>query len=127
MRSKLARAGVAGVSLLGAGVAVAVVNQLNDLQRVDAVDDRAFTHSDQLTIRSSDFDDVFEAGDEFFDTEFNLLDGGAANVGRGQRYSREASATFFRAALEANGANPSDTRAPDLIATLENLVLFFEE
>ena len=62
MRSKLARAGVAGASLLGAGVAVAVVTQLNDLQRVDAVDDRAFTHSDQLTIRSSDFDDVFEAG-----------------------------------------------------------------
>ena len=88
MRSKLARAGVAGASLLGAGVAVAVVTQLNDLQRVDAVDDRAFTHSDQLTIRSSDFDDVFEAGDEFFDTEFNLLDGGGANVGRGQRYSR---------------------------------------
>ena len=88
MRSKLARAGVAGASLLGAGVAVAVVTQLNDLQRVDAVDDRAFTHSDQLTIRSSDFDDVFEAGDAFFDTAFNLLDGGGANVGRGQRMAR---------------------------------------
>lgn len=88
MRSKLARASVAGASLLGTGVAVAVVNQLGDLQRVDAVDDRAFAHSDQLTIRSSDFDEVFEAGDAFFDTEFNLLDGGGANVGRGQRYSR---------------------------------------
>ena len=39
----------------------------------------------------------------------------------------QASASFFRAALDANNANPSDTRAPDLIATLESLVLFFEE
>jgi len=89
MRSKLfARASVAGASILGAGVAVAVVNQLTDLQRLDAVDDPAFTHSDQLTIRSSDFDEVFEAGDAFFDTEFNAQDGGGANVGRGQRYTR---------------------------------------
>ena len=37
------------------------------------------------------------------------------------------SANFFRAALDANRTNPSDTRAADLIAALENLVLFFEE
>jgi hypothetical protein len=39
----------------------------------------------------------------------------------------QSSANFFRAALDANRANPNDTRAPDLIAALENLVLFFEE
>jgi CxxC motif-containing protein (DUF1111 family) len=39
----------------------------------------------------------------------------------------QASAIFFRAALEANRSSPSDTRAPDLLAALENLVLFFEE
>ena len=88
MGSKFARASVAGASLLGAGVAVAVVNQVADLQRLDTVYDPAFTHSDQLTIRSSEFADVFEAGDEFFDTEFNALDGGGANVGRSQRYTR---------------------------------------
>ena len=36
-------------------------------------------------------------------------------------------ANFFRTALESNRVNPRDTRAPDLIAFLENLVLFFEE
>jgi len=39
----------------------------------------------------------------------------------------QSSASFFRAALDANRASPSDTRAPDLIAALENLVLFFDE
>jgi cytochrome c peroxidase len=37
------------------------------------------------------------------------------------------SANFFKAALDSHQSNPSDTRAPDLIAYLENLVLFFEE
>src|SRR5262245_66127888 len=92
MGSKFARASVAGASLLGAGVAVAVVNQLSDLQRLDAVYDSAFTHSDQLTLRSSELGDVFEAGDAYFETEFNTLDGGGANVGRGQRFTRVPSA-----------------------------------
>jgi cytochrome c peroxidase len=39
----------------------------------------------------------------------------------------QSSANFFRAAVDANRVNPNDTRAPDLIAALENLVLFFEE
>lgn len=92
------RIGGATASLLGAGVAIALIGQ-GDLQRVDAVYDRAFTaHSDQLTIRGSDFDEVFEAGDEFFDAAFNALDGGGANVGRGQRYTR-----FPRADLRGLG------------------------
>jgi mono/diheme cytochrome c family protein len=37
------------------------------------------------------------------------------------------SSNFFKAALDSNRSNPADTRAPDLIAFLENLVLFFEE
>lgn len=86
--SRLVRVGAGAVTLLGAGIAIAIVGQ-NDLQRVDAVHDRAFTaRSDQITIRGSDFDEVFEAGDEFFDTAFNALDGGGANVGRGQRFTR---------------------------------------
>jgi hypothetical protein len=75
--------------LLGAGAAVAIVNQFSDLQRVDAVHDAAFTaRADQFAIRIADFDEVFEAGDIFFDTTFNALDGGGANVGRGQRFTR---------------------------------------
>jgi cytochrome c553 len=74
--------------LLGTGVAIGIVN-LGDLQRVDAVHDAAFTaRADQFTIRISPFDEVFEAGDIFFDTAFNALDGGGANVGRGQRFTR---------------------------------------
>jgi hypothetical protein len=32
--------------------------------------------------------EAFELGDELFGTQFNALDGGGANVGRGQRYTR---------------------------------------
>jgi hypothetical protein len=86
--SRLMLVGGTAVSMLSAGVAIALVN-LGDLRRLDAVHDRAFTaRSDQLTIRGSDFDEVFEAGDVFFDTAFNALDGGGANVGRGQRFTR---------------------------------------
>jgi mono/diheme cytochrome c family protein len=87
--SRLTRVGVASVSLLGAGVALAIVNQFGDLQRVDRVHDKAFTaRADQFAIRIAAFDEVFEAGDVFFDTAFNALDGGGANVGRGQRFTR---------------------------------------
>lgn len=34
------------------------------------------------------FDEAFERGDELFATQFNALDGGGANVGRGQRFTR---------------------------------------
>ncbi len=34
------------------------------------------------------FTEAFELGDELFATAFNALDGGGANVGRGQRYTR---------------------------------------
>ena len=96
--ARLIRFGGAGISLLAGGVALAIVNQLGDLQRIDVVYDSALTHSDQVAIRSSDLADVFEAGDAFFDTAFTALDGGGANVGRGQRYSR-----FPRADLRGPG------------------------
>src|SRR5690349_10977062 len=96
--ARLIRFSGAGISLLGGGVAIAIVNQLGDLQRLDVVYDSALTHFDQLAIRGSDFDEVFEAGDEFFDTAFTALDGGGANVGRGQRYTR-----FPRADLRGPG------------------------
>ena len=118
MGSKLARTSVAGASLLGAGVAVAVVNQLADLQRLDAVYDPAFKHSDQLAIRSSGFAEVFEAGDEFFDTEFNMLDGGGANVGRGQRYTRIPRADL-RGAGEWLNHQPARETGPNAAACTE--------
>ena len=36
---------------------------------------------------SEEFLEAFEIGDELFGTSFNALDGGGANVGRGQRYT----------------------------------------
>ncbi len=47
---------------------------------------------------SEEFLTAFEVGDELFGTQFNALDGGGANVGRGQRYT-----TVPRADLKGNG------------------------
>jgi len=44
------------------------------------------------------FEEAFEVGDEMFETKFNSLDGGGANVGDGQRYTR-----MPRADLQAPG------------------------
>ena len=50
-------------------------------------------HADQDDLNSEPnlnarFLEAFELGDELFATAFNALDGGGANVGRGQRYTR---------------------------------------
>jgi Di-haem oxidoreductase, putative peroxidase len=47
---------------------------------------------------SEEFLAAFEIGDELFGTQFNALDGGGANVGRGQRYT-----TVPRADLKGSG------------------------
>jgi hypothetical protein len=75
--------------LISATVAGAIVNQLGELQRVDELHDPALPqHEDQFVIRDEEFLEVFEIGDVFFDTAFNALDGGGANVGLGQRFTR---------------------------------------
>ena len=56
-------------------------------------------HADQDDLnRESDlharFIEAFELGDELFGSAFNALDGGGANVGRGQRYTRVPRADF---------------------------------
>ncbi len=38
--------------------------------------------------REEAFHEIFELGDELFDTDFNTLDGGGANVGNGMRFTR---------------------------------------
>ncbi|MGI9452912.1 MAG: di-heme oxidoredictase family protein, partial [Geminicoccaceae bacterium] len=38
--------------------------------------------------RETAFHEIFDLGDELFDTDFNSLDGGGANVGNGMRFSR---------------------------------------
>jgi hypothetical protein len=69
--------------------ALAIVNQLAELQKVAEVNRPALAaHEDQFAIRNESFADVFEIGDTFFSTPFNALDGGGINVGNGQRYTR---------------------------------------
>jgi hypothetical protein len=89
-----------GVSLLvvslGTGVAVAIVNTPASLRQVGIVHDEAAEHLSQEELRglvaggqaAAAFTEAFEHGDELFETQFNALDGGGANVGRGQRYTR---------------------------------------
>jgi hypothetical protein len=52
----------------------------------------AAVHADQGELNSlpdpDAFTEAFELGDELFATAFNAVDGGGANVGRGQRYTR---------------------------------------
>ena len=59
-------------------------------------------HVDQATLNalpaSEEFLEAFEIGDELFGTAFNALDGGGANVGKGQRYT-----TVPRADLKGTG------------------------
>ena len=89
-----------GVSLLvvslGTGVLVAIVNTPASLRQVDIVHDEAAEHLSQEELRglvaggqaAAAFEEAFEHGDELFETQFNALDGGGANVGGGARYTR---------------------------------------
>jgi cytochrome c551/c552 len=66
---------------------------VTDFSNVDNVHDAVAEHADQAELNAigdpdERFEETFELGDELFATAFNALDGGGANVGRGQRYTR---------------------------------------
>ncbi len=65
---------------------------VTDFRNVDDVHDAVAVHADQRALNAlsadAEFDEAFELGDELFGTAFNALDGGGANVGQGQRYTR---------------------------------------
>ena len=65
---------------------------VTDFTNVDNVHDPVAVHADQAELNAlpadERFDEAFELGDELFGAAFNALDGGGANVGRGQRYTR---------------------------------------
>lgn len=74
-------------------VPFAVGAQLVDLDRVDQFHEPNAVHciqSEMLAIADPHerFLEAFECGDLLFDTQFNALDGGGANVGAGQRFTR---------------------------------------
>lgn len=72
----------------GAG-ALAIVTNLTD---VTLVHDAVAVHADQFALNAlpshQAFEEAFELGDELFATAFNAIDGGGANVGAGQRFTR---------------------------------------
>jgi hypothetical protein len=75
---------------------------VTDLANVRNVHRAVGEHVEQAELNalpvSERFTDAFEIGDELFATAFNAIDGGGANVGRGQRYTR-----IPRADLKGNG------------------------
>jgi len=91
------RLGLATAIVLVTGLtAWAIVISLPSLQIVSAVHAPEAVHADQNEFTSlvasgqpaNAFTAAFEDGDELFETPFNALDGGGANVGQGQRYTR---------------------------------------
>ena len=77
------------MALLGAGVISAVITDLGEIAKVHQ---SVAEHADQGELNglpaNEKFIEAFELGDELFATAFNALDGGGANVGRGQRFTR---------------------------------------
>jgi hypothetical protein len=81
---------------LATGALVAMVNTPAALRQIDIVHDEAAEHVSQEDLRgqvaagqgAAAFQQAFEEGDELFETFFNALDGGGANVGNGARYTR---------------------------------------
>lgn len=79
--------------VLGVAGVRAIVTDMTD---VELVHDALAAHVDQDELRdlvvagngAEAFVEAFEEGDELFETPFNALDGGGANVGRGQRFTR---------------------------------------
>src|SRR5262249_34961422 len=67
-------------------------------------------HGDQLELLTlvkagkgkAAFELAFDTGDELFETPFNILDGGGANVGNGQRFTRVPRADLAGAGEWAN-------------------------
>jgi hypothetical protein len=84
------------VVLLATGALLAIVNTPASLRQIDVVHDEAAEHVSQEELRglaaagqgAAAFQQAFEEGDELFETFFNALDGGGANVGNGARYTR---------------------------------------
>jgi Di-haem oxidoreductase, putative peroxidase len=81
--------------LLSTGVLLASISAwaiVTDLTNVANVHSAVGEHVEQAALNglpaSEKFAEAFEVGDELFATAFNALDGGGANVGRGQRYTR---------------------------------------
>ena len=86
----LPRSLVLSVAILCASISAWAI--VTDLANVKSLYSPVGEHVEQADLNalpvSEKFTEAFEIGDELFATAFNALDGGGANVGRGQRYTR---------------------------------------
>ena len=80
-------AGVTTVTLGVAAGAGAITTDPGELALVDALVGPAGEHCEEA-IAGGDYETIFICGDEFFEFEFNAVDGGGADVGDGGRYTR---------------------------------------
>jgi hypothetical protein len=91
---------IAAAAILLASVSAwAIVTDFTNVANVHSPVGEHVTQAELNALPASDeFLEAFEIGDELFGTQFNALDGGGANVGRGQRYT-----TVPRADLKGSG------------------------
>jgi Di-haem oxidoreductase, putative peroxidase len=93
------RAVVAAAALFVSTTAWAIVTDFTNVANVHSpVGEHILQTALNALPASEEFLTAFEVGDELFGTQFNALDGGGANVGRGQRYT-----TVPRADLKGSG------------------------
>ncbi|HUJ79352.1 MAG TPA: di-heme oxidoredictase family protein [Nitrospiria bacterium] len=112
------RLGLAALFVLATGLTARAVDIGLPLpQTVDAVQGPAAEHADQNEFTSlvtggqtmAAFQAAFDDGDELFETPFNAVDGGGANVGQGQRYTRTPRADLNGIGEWANHFPPRST------------------
>jgi hypothetical protein len=90
MRSTFRAMRIAGVGALALGFAStsqAIVNDVDGLAAVAGAEVGHAEHCD-ADVAVGDFEAIFICGDELFEVDFNAAEGGGANVGDGQRYTR---------------------------------------
>jgi hypothetical protein len=109
----------AAVLFLGAS-AWAIVTDLTNVANVHSAAAHHTTQAElnRLTDSHERFIEAFEIGDELFGTVFNAIDGGGANVGRGQRYTRVPRADL-RGATEWRSHTPVRVTGPNAGGCLE--------
>jgi cytochrome c peroxidase len=89
-----AQVGVAVTVLFGGGFgAYAIITNLGLVGQLHAPVAAHVSQDELLALVQAGeteeaFEEAFEEGDELFETVFNALDGGGANVGQGQRFTR---------------------------------------
>lgn len=105
---------VIGVLLAGVTATWALVT---DLTLVGALHEPVGEHTDQQELlvlvqsgrREAAFEQAFDTGDALFESAFNAMDGGGANVGDGNRYTRVPRADLVGPGHWANHVPPRET------------------